>query len=435
MKKLLFFIVFSLLGSTAVLASDLISAVPKNGVGKQIVSIHSCGGQTKAEEGAYNLLYNASDGENSRKKWVNTSNLFPWVVFELTDIYAIEKIVFRDVKSFEPAYGNIPQYRIEVSLEHPDECMWEEVALKKRQGGFNVKELTFETPVKARYVKFTAWRGQLLTGSSDNGVRIYGFDMYGTLSEKVERESISVGKTILGSNNTSSTQYYEQALNILDGNKTNIANVWRSSRPSTSDTLRWVVIDLEKKYKINQFKLYDAKTLDTDYINISGYNVYLSTEMPDLEKIKENEDENTCWVKVVDAYEKNRLSDNIKTDVIIPEEARYVKLEIPRSKATGFIRLFQFEVFGEEVIEQNALSNIKESSFTIYPNPVKRGGAVKISAGNGLLQIYSLEGTLVYEQNISNENNTFSTAGLHTGIYLVQIMNQNGSESAKLIVE
>lgn len=416
-------------------ASDLISATPKDGIGNQIVSIHSCSGQASVAESAFNLLYNISDGDDSRKKWTNTSNLFPWVVFELTDIYLIDKIVFRDAKLFEPTKGNVPQYRIEVSLEHPDNCMWEEVALKKNQAGFDTKELIFDKPVRAKYVKFTAWRGFTSDGKADNAIRIYGLDMYGTLDEKIDYEPISIGKTVMGFNGASASKHYERPLNILDGNITNADNVWRSSRPSTSDSLRWVVIDLQKNYVIDRFKLFDAKFINTEHINISGYNVYLSTEMPDMEMIKANEDLNTCWTQVVDAYADNRLAQNIKTDDIQSTKARYIKLEVPRSLATGYIRIYQFEVFGK-VADDNAISFVDEqSTFLISPNPVTRGEQVEMNVQEGLIRVYSLFGSLLKEQVLSETQKSFSTSGLEPGIYLVQYIKDKQTKSVKLIIK
>lgn len=431
MKKTILFSILALFACKVGVASSLISATPKDGIGKQVVCIHSCGGETKLEEGAFNLLYNASDGTNSRKKWVNTSNLYPWVILELVDIYTIDKIVFRDAKLFEPAFGNVAQYRIEVSMEEPENCMWEEVALKKRQGGFNTKELVFENPVKAKYIKFTAWPGTKVDGTLDNGVRIYGFDVYGTLAEEAQREPVSVGKTVLGFNNAST--YYERPLNIIDGNVTNENNRWRTSRPGAADSAQWVVIDLEKTYSVDKLALYDAKTLIPTAPNISGYNVYFSTEQPDIDKIKANEDKNTCWTKVVDAYDEDRSGLNYKTDEFEPAPARYIKLEVPRSRATGAICIFQFEVYGEEIT--NSLS-IAEAGpdFVVLPNPVKRGSSLTVSEP-GKVQIYSLEGRLIKEQIVSDSSDQIHTFDLDGGIYLIRLINNNTSKTTKLIVE
>jgi hypothetical protein len=410
--------------------SVLISAPPQDGKGKQTVGIHSCGGQVKAEEGAYNLLYNAAEGAGSKKKWCNTSNLYPWVVFELSDIYTIDKLIFRDVKPYESNCGNVPEYWVYVSLEAPDNCMWTEVAHQRQQGGLNVKEITFD-PVEARYVKFVASRGIKSDGGFDNAIRIYGLDIYGTFSEEINREAVSVGKTVLGFN--SSANYYERPLHLLDGNTGYVNNRWRSGRPPVSDSLSWVVIDLEQLYEVSQFKLYDAKTLDSGQTNLSGYHVYVSTEEPDLIKIGKNKDDNVCWTKVVDAYAENRSEQNIKTDEIATTRARYIKLEIPRSRTTGYIQLYQLEVFGEKAI--TALPEPKAGNrLEIVSNPVKSGVSITLR-GTGAVKIYSLQGVLLKEQSRIAGKTRLSSAGMSPGVYLVQLIDGKQVYSEKLIIQ
>ncbi|MDR1681904.1 MAG: hypothetical protein LBS25_00730, partial [Candidatus Symbiothrix sp.] len=132
-----------LTASASLLAqSRLISPTPQDGKGKQIAGVYAFNGQTKADEGAFNLLYNASEGSSSTKKWCNNSRVYPWVVFELTDIYAIDKIVFRDVKPYESNFGNVPEYWVYVSTESAENCSWTEVAHLSGQSAVNVKEVT-----------------------------------------------------------------------------------------------------------------------------------------------------------------------------------------------------------------------------------------------------------------------------------------------------
>lgn len=407
----------------------LISAPPQDGKGKQVVSIHSNGGQTKMEEGAYNLLYNSADGSKSTKKWCNTSKLYPWVVFEMTDIYTIDRLVFRDVKPYENQFGNVPEYWVYVSNENPDNCEWTEVAHKKQQDNLDLKEITFD-PVEARYIKLVTSRGKTSDNKFDNAIRIYGVDIYGTFSEKVERESVSVGKTILGFNSPSA--YYERPLHLLDGNITNRDNRWKFTRPALTDSLIWVVIDLEQLVEVNKFRLYDAKTLEKSEFNLSGYNVYLSTEAPDISKIVRNKDGNTCWTKVVDAYAENRQSENIKTDLITPTRARYVKLEIPRTRASGNVLLFQLEVFGEKVA--TALPQaMDDNQWDIASNPLKRGTPILIN-GQGVLRIYSVQGKLVKEKTASDAQTTVSSSDMQPGVYLLQWTADNRTKTKSLII-
>jgi len=431
MKKLLLFYTM-LFGTCCIYSqSQIISAVPVDGIGKQNVCIHSYTGQVAgASNRAFNLLYNVSEGSTSTKRWYNNTEWFPWVVFELTDFYSIDKIVFRDVRTKDATYGNVQEFYVYVSSKDPSFCQWKRVAHKQGTSSMDVKEIALDNADSVRYIKFICSPGIKADQTWDDGVRIYGLDIYGILSEKVERESVSTGKTVLGFNGA--LNYYERPLNILDGNTSNVESVWYSSRPDISDSLRWVVIDLEKNCNINGFRLYDAKVLITKAPNFSGYNVYVSSEMPDISKVVANKDENTCWKKVVDAYAVDRSAQNIKTDAIESVDARYVKLEIPRSRITGYLRVFQFEVLGQELA--TLVEEVKEvKGFSLIPTQLKQGETFSVCSGKvGILKIFNIQGMIVAEYLLqSGIQQTISAERLSPGIYIVNFNNDN----QKLIVK
>lgn len=426
-KTYLFIYLLACFGTYSYAQSELISATPKDGVGNQIVNIHSYSGSTSVNNGAFNLLYNHSDGAGSSKHWANNNQWYPWVVFELIDNYDIDKIIFRDAKTQSAENANVPEYHISVSSENPDNCQWQSILHVDGQENVNVKEINLNAQ-NVRYIKFVGKRGQKTDGTWDNLIRIYGLDIYGTLSEKVERESVSVGKTVLGFNGES--YYYERPLHILDGNTTTEDNVWRSTRPTVTDSLRWVVLDLETDYNITGFKLHDAKTLTPNAANITGYNVYVSTIAPDIDKITPNIDQNTQWTKVVDAYAQDRIDQNIKTDEIATTKARYVKLEIPRSRANGYIRVFQFEVLGKEA--PSSLNDNKLNELNIYPTQVKRGENILVkSEKGGLLKIINTQGQIIFEYLLQSGEQNVQTQNLIPGLYILNLNNAN----SKIIVK
>ncbi|MDR1683803.1 MAG: T9SS type A sorting domain-containing protein, partial [Candidatus Symbiothrix sp.] len=238
--------------------------------------------------------------------------------------------------------------------------------------------------------------------------------IYGQFSRSIEREAVSIGKTVMAFNGTSA--YYERPLHTLDGIFTNPNNRWKFSRPILSDSLTYMIVDLESQYKVSRFKLYDSRYLEAEYPNLLGYNIYLSETAPNLSLIGKNKDNNTCWTKVVSAYDENRSDQSVKTDEITPLQARYVKLEIPRSRTTGESRIFQFEVFGEKA--DLAIAPVKSLSETVYPNPVKQGENIHLS-GRGFLEVYSLQGNRIESRWLSSEINSISTAHLPPGVYLL----------------
>jgi predicted GH43/DUF377 family glycosyl hydrolase len=400
---------------------------PVKGIGKKNVSIHSSSGQANANESAFNLLYTNND---PLKKWCDNITLKPWVIFELNDYYNIEKIVYRDVAPYENGNGNVPEYWIYYSTTGVKDSDWKLAVHKTNQQTVNVKEDVFDTPFEARYIKFIATRGiRTDTGVAENAIRLYGFDIYGTFLRSVDRNNIvSVGKKVLGFNDAKN--YYEQPLHLLDGNLTNSANRWNFDKPATTDSLRYVVFDLEEEYDIEKFSLYDAGNFESNVNNLSGYSIYTSTQIPNFNLISGTEDNNTVWTKVVDAT--NRKLDNVKTDLIQPVKARYVKLEIPRSRTSNYTRLYEFEVYKKSI--QNAINLVNERKLRIWPTIIKRGESINVDIEEpGELIVFSQQGALLLTARLFGSTNSYSI-NLPVGCYIVSVKTKSSQKNAKLLI-
>lgn len=400
---------------------------PMKGIGKKNVSIHSSSGQANTNESAFNLLYTNND---PLKKWCENKTLTPWVIFELNDYYSIEKTVFRDVAPYENGNGNVPEYWIYYSNTGVKDTDWKLAIHKTNQQTLNVKEDVFDTPLEARYLKFVATRGTRTdTGVAENAIRIYGFDIYGSFLRAVERNNIvSVGKKVLGFNDAKN--YYEQPLHLFDGNLSNSANRWNFDKPATTDSLKYVVFDLEEEHQIEKFSLYDAGNFESNVNNLSGYKIYTSTQIPNFNLISNNEDKNTVWTKVVDAT--NRKLENIKTDVITPIKARYVKLEIPRSRTATYTRLYEFEVYKSPVLNANNL--IKDKKLRIWPTILKRGESINIDVEEpGELIVFSQQSKLLLRSELLAEISRYPI-DLPLGCYIVTVKTKNSHKSAKLLI-
>ena len=404
-----------------------IAFYPHGGIGKKAASIHSSSGQVNSSEAAFNLLYSYL----SPIKWCEDKNQNPWVIFELTDYYNIEKTVFRDVSPYERGNGNVPEYWIYTSVTGTADGDWKEVVHKTNQQSAAVKEDTFDTPEEARYIKFVASRGiRTDNGNAENAIRIYGFDIHGTFSRAVDRGNIvSVGKTVLDFYDASN--YYSQPLHLLDGDITNQANRWYFNRAGESDSLKYVIIDLEEEYEIEKFVLYDAGNFEAGSYNISGYNIYVATTAPDLTLISKTKDENTVWTKVLDVTK--RQNDNIKTDIIEPVLARYIKLEIPRSRThQDAVRLYQFEVHKKD--DSSGIAQIENDNIEIIPNILKSGDNLLVKGlESGKLSIFDLQGALLVDKNIT-QSETNIPVQIPAGTYIVEVKNETLRKTAKLVV-
>ncbi|MDX9918795.1 MAG: discoidin domain-containing protein [Paludibacter sp.] len=397
---------------------------PFRGLGNKKVSIYASSGETNAGESAFNLLC-----FEKQNKWCEDKTQNPWVIFELNDYYDINKLVFRDVAPYESGNGNVPEYWIYTSTAGVNDNDWVLALHKTDQGSIDVKVDSFSTPIKSRYIKFVASRGvRTDNGATENAIRIYGFDIFGTLAETVDRgDLVSVGKSVLDFYDAKN--YYDQPLHLLDGNL-NADNFWQFDRAGSADSLKYVIIDLENEYEIEKFKLYDAGNFDSKSYNLSGYKIYVSEEKPDLDLITPLIDKNTVWRKVVDVTDVKLQ--NTKTNVIEPVTSRYVKLEIPLSRSSVLNRIYQFEVYKKNTLNGNSqmsLSNIK-----VWPNYLKAGETLNFEMNeSGKLSVYSVQGNLVLKSDLHKNINNCDV-DLPVGCYVANINTNHKSKRFKFVV-
>ena len=257
---------------------------------------------------------------------------------------------------------------------------------------------------------------ELPTG--ENAVRIYGFDIYGKLKERTDRGNlVSVGKTFLKSSGAKS--FYTNARHIFDGLNENTEYHWDFDR-SAADK-HYCILDLEDEYDVNAFKVYDAN-------QIEGYNIYVATETPDLNKINNSADENSVWT-LVSSGDLNKTNKSVTVDRV---KARYVKIEIPNGNIDGeSATVTEFEVYMDGT--STGLTGTEREVTLLYPNPVKRGEPLNVAA-QGRLKIYTIDGVNVCDVVVDGEASV-STQNFIPGIYLAVVSGSAGDKSFKLIVE
>ena len=291
--------------------------------GKMNCFIHSYSGKVNDSEGPYYL--NNSYIFPSRK-WCDISTKHPWVVFELTAPYTINRLTFNDVGNREANCGNVPEFWVYVRNNTTEE--WTEIAHQSNVEDLAMKDVTF-SPVIARYIKLKITRGIRPSGVEDSATRIYGVDIYGEPSTSAEEGTfVTTGKTVMMS--SLSTDERGAAQNLLTGAVLK-DYAWKPSKaiPHT-DPYRFVIIDLEKEYDLNRFYLYDAKYLDGTAQNIDCYQIYVATECPKLSLIDKIGDANTCWTLVAD-MQNAALQSRKSVSLSTPVRARYLKLQLPRT--------------------------------------------------------------------------------------------------------
>lgn len=389
--------VFLALPLTGYAQSQIFSRYPTTAPQKQAVSIHSRSSDTGNAESPIKMLF--PKAETNADKWCDNSTAQPWVIFEFANYYNVDKFVMTDARIRETGYEQVNEYKIYATTVPYNEVIggwddsdWTEIYHGTDGNDVIEKIAELDAPVEARYIKLHILdRGTKPNGSAGSAIRIYGFDIYGEYSRPVDRGNlISVGKTILKAEDQNPSYPHEWAPNMLDGNKTYDRSKWGIPKYGDNDYYHYAVIDLEEKYDITEFKLYDGAYLENNAPVIAGVNIYVSETAPDLSVINMQEDDpNTNWIKLVDsdgeAYGEKEYTYNSSDPLwTAPKTARFVKLEIPAGKSAGsdrnqFTRIFQFEVYGSPtlgdaadatlgvlVVSEGALSPAFSSDVTEY---------------------------------------------------------------------
>lgn len=345
-------------------------------MGKMRCFVNSFSGQAASGEGADNMLLSYV---YPGRKWCDTSTQNPWLVLEFTGIYAVNRLVFRDVANRESNCGNVPEYW--VYGRKTDTEGWMLLAHEDNVADLGEKDITFpETEV--RYMKLVFTRGIRPSGVADNAIRLYGCDVYGRFVSELSRTDgiVSVGKTILAAYDTPNPVCC--AMNLLTG-APSTDRFWQFSMPEpTTNPNRYVIIDLEHQYDLTRLLFWDAKSFDSNATNMNAYQLFISAEKPDLSLITKTGDENTCWTLA--AEKKGVGSMNKKTVALSPTvRGRYVKLVFPRTTASmnkvSSPKLYAFHVYGtlapdmdDAVTSPETVPQFDETVYTLSGIPLKQ---------------------------------------------------------------
>ena len=404
----------------------VINAFPKFGWGKLRCFIHSCSGHTKNEEHEFFL--------NTRhwmpgKKWCDNQTEHPWVIWEFTDYYKINRFWFEDAKHYEPGSQNTPDWKLEYSLNGQD---WTEILHKTNDGDRIYKDESFD-PVEVRYLRATFTK-------ADGAVRIYGVDIFGEYSRPIERENnlISVGKTVLKSYDHANER--ETALQLLDGYNLS-SHKWCFFQASEQDPVKYAVIDLENIYNIDKIELVDCKGGGEDNPNIEEMTILASSTRPDLSKITPQGDTNTCWSVVASETEGGNIDTKSytfgdKTRAGSSLSARYLKIEIPffeadgktRNKNTFTCRVPAFNVYGS--ISESGIGEISSESDAAAAQIRAIAGGVEVKAADATVCVYDIDGTICARKHVDGT----ATIKLPASLYAVSVISNGAAKVAKVAV-
>ena len=401
-----------------------INTVKLDGTGKLRCFIKSASGRTNDNEHEF---YLNTREETRGKKWCDNKTDKPWVIWEFTDYYKINRFWFEDAKHYEPGSQNTPDWKLEYSLNGQD---WTEILHQTNDGDRIYKDESFD-PVEVRYLRATFTK-------ADGAVRIYGVDIFGEYSRPIERENnlISVSKTILKSYDAVNMR--ETASNLING-YADSSHKWCFYQASTNDPIKFAVIDLEDTYDIEKIELVDCKGGRENDRN--------------LDLITPQGDTNTCWNLVASAtaagdqdiktytFKSKSESDpeaepkEVKAKAeTAPVRARYVKLEVPffigetQTNNTFTARVPALNVYGTKYVVGTGVGGIDADDAAISVRTA--AGAAVVEASDATVYVYDLAGRLISKKSV----NGTAAIELPASIYLVRVVTPAGSKVAKVAI-
>ena len=125
-------------------------------------------------------------------------------------------------------------------------------------------------------------------------------------------------------------------------------------------------------------------------------------------------------------------------DIMAPAQGEWVSLDIPLTQFVGLTtkaNLAQYILVGQPtgattVYVDNMyfyttitnINNLDNNVIAIYPNPVKAGNEVRLSADVNQIELFDIAGKLIS----TFRNSVINTSGLNEGIYFARILTQNG---------
>lgn len=220
-------------------------------------------------------------------------------------------------------------------------------------------------------------------------------------------------------NNTSATVGAIGTKGINDGNE---GTWWNSPYLDQKVAYQIITFDLGENYQINSFV---GKFRNSSVMALpEGIKVYASTT-------GESDSDYTLV-----AQGTNTTNNNYELPQTPAIVSRYLKFIIQTKSWYGF-SLRELEAYGKKATSVGFEYNAKKETFTIYPNPVRRGETIKLNVETAAtVQIVSLQGAVLVSQIVKGDNTRLNTQNLQPGTYMVVIKNNNNNiKTAKLLVK
>ncbi len=96
---------------------------------------------------------------------------------------------------------------------------------------------------------------------------------------------------------------------------------------------------------------------------------------------------------------------------------------------------FYFDDLTISIVEDSVL-NVEENltdAFTFYPNPVQDRLNIKTTIAKYAVEVYTIQGQLVYKNENNSNNTTINYSNFTSGIYLMRLTSQDATQTVKIV--
>lgn len=125
----------------------------------------------------------------------------------------------------------------------------------------------------------------------------------------------------------------------------------------------------------------------------------------------------------------NDAVDSIVYPVVITADTMVIDI------AFGTTGYWHFVLYRDATSSTNTVAN--ESTFNVFPNPAKDQFTISFEeafSSSAMMNIFDLQGQLVHQQLLTDQQTVVPTADLNTGLYIIRVDDEDKSYTQKLSI-
>ena len=196
----------------------------------------------------------------------------------------------------------------------------------------------------------------------------------------------------------------------------------------------------------------DTVFVDANFFNISVYNSsqhfiaypYFTAVMADNPYITLNDSLTIPTFLSIPGDGNNGYTSAVYIDVniapasTVPSNTLFtgtLTIQDPNDSTFSCSKAFSFR-YGDML---TSLNELQEDMLKIYPNPTSGLFTVSLATENANIEsirLYNISGQLVKQlNNVNSNNSSFNVNELSQGVYIIQVLTDNGVENRKVVIE